>query len=409
MISKIGDKIIWQRAKDYLTRYKPILIGVAGGYDKTLTREAIALALSGSHKKIRSIDTDTSNPRELAAAILGNSKPGQSTSWWRLLIGSKVKEMAETEPEIIIVEVAVSLPGDIDMVARDLPFQMAVMLNVASTHLDLFNNKQNVAHELLSLPISLPKEGTVVLNTDNPQIAGMRQHLLCTVATYGQDPSANVRLIRADRLGLTGFAGELEVKGKRHSFSFPHIVGRHQLGSMLAAISVAQTMGVETQQALTSLRALKLPAGHMRVHVGRNNSTIIDDSHDASYESTIDSLKTLASIPGMLPHTDSIKHRRIVILGDITNLGGYSKPAHIAIGQHVRENADMFVAVGEAMKDAQAEVLRHSPIDTHHFVSSRDVGKWLAGHLQPHDIVLIKGGKEVRMEQTVKALLEHPN
>lgn len=405
MLGRIGDKIIWQRAKDYIKRYKPLLIGVAGGYDKTLTREAIALVLSGSHKKIRSIDTDTSNPRELAAAILGNSKPGQSTPWWRLLVGSKVKEIAQSEPEIIIVEVAVSLPGDIDMVARELPFQMAVMLNVASTHLDLFNNKQNVAHELLSLPISVPKEGTVVLNTDDPQIAGMRQHIMSKIVTYGHNPAADVRLIRADRLGLTGFAGELEIQGKRHSFSFPHIVGRHQLGSMLAAISVAQTLGVEPQQALASLRALKLPAGHMQILVGRNNSTIIDDSHDASYESMIDSLKALAGIPNMLPRSGHGTYRRIAILGDITDLGGHSKPAHIAIGQQVRENADMFVAVGEAMKDAQAEVLRHSHIDTHHFVSSKDVGKWLSGHLQPRDIVLVKGSKEMRMEETVKTLM----
>ncbi len=409
MIKKIGDKILWQRAKDYLRTYKPILIGVAGGYDKTLTREAIALALKDSRKTIRSIDTDTSNPRELAAAILGNSKPGQKSSWWRVLIGSKRKEILEEEPEIIIVEVAIAQPGDIDLVARELPFQVAVVLNIGSNHLDLFNSKQNIAHELLALPISVPKEGTVVLNADDPQIVPMQEHLMSKVLIYGKDPSADVRLVHADRVGLAGFAGEVEVDGKRHEFSLPHLVGRHQVSSALAALAVAKAFGVDIQQALTSLRSLKLPAGHMKILVGHNNSTIIDDSHDASYESIVDSLKALASIPGMLPNThlsESVTYRRIAILGDLKDLGGYSQPAHTAIGKAVRENADMFVAVGEAMKDAQAEVLQNGRIDTHHFDSSRDVGKWLAGHLRPHDIVLIKGGREMRMEETVKALLK---
>lgn len=400
LLQFVGERVLWDRAQRYVDKYTPTLIGVTGSYGKTLTKEAIALALKDS-RHVRASHKNYNTPMGVALSVLGVHAAATRMGWLKLLTSSKVREVGEQrEPDTIVLELGADRPGDIDFLAQQLPFKVGVVTAVGSTHLEFFTSKEMVAHEKMSLVVTLPADGVAVLNVDDPLVAQMAEHTKARVITFGESPQANVRLVRATRTGIQGFAVEIAVHGKSHEVSVPHVVGRHQLMSILAALAVAEALEIPIRTALQNVRQLKAPAGRMRVFAGRNRSTIIDDSYNASPESMQAALKTFATLEA---------RRKIAILGDMLELGSQSIQWHAAVGEQVADIAGVFVAVGQQMKHAQAAALEQSlPIDTHHFEDSRDVGKWIADHLAPGDLVLIKGSRGMHMEQVVERLLAEP-
>ncbi|MBI3421012.1 MAG: hypothetical protein HY006_03025 [Candidatus Sungbacteria bacterium] len=406
----LGEKILWQRAKDYLSRYQPNLIGIAGGYNKTLTQAAIRLAL-GDTQSIRSIDISDNSKASSASAILGihprPKKLGFTLSLVegvRLLVGSKVGELHRYEPTTILLKLITHKPGDMDSLAGHLPFTHAVMLNVGTSNMELFGRQSDLAHEMMSLPLALPPTGIAILNIDDPWTAAMAPRITRPKITYGKDPNADIRLIRADRLGLSGFSGEAAVAGRRYEFAFPHLVSRHHIEALLAALAVVHALKGDIAHAVSRLRHIQVPRGHMNIVRGKHASTIIDATADATPETISWGLKTLATLPASAPHSGHGEFRRIAILGDIANMGPHSLAAHQSIGQQVTAHCHVFVAVGQAMKSVQAAALQKGGVDTHHFQDARDVGKWLAGYIQPQDMIFIAGGKEMNMQTVVEAL-----
>jgi UDP-N-acetylmuramoyl-tripeptide--D-alanyl-D-alanine ligase len=396
-----GEKILWQRAQEYLKKYNPTLIGVTGSSGKTLALKAIQTVLSRNHN-VRAIDLETSGLKNVASAILGSHTAKKA--WWRLLISSKQGEIAQAEPDTIILELNAQQPGDIDRVTRQLPFAYAVVLNAEAIQTDVFTSQGMVAHELMSLPASLPKQAVAVVNSDDPIIADMSTRLRCRVITFGTNPKADIQLVRADRISLAGFVGQISVKGRQYEFNVQHVVSRHQLYAILAAVGMTAATNGNIQEALNALRTIKLPAGRMNIVAGKNDSTIIDDSHGATPESMHHALKTLASLPADLPSSKEVSPRRIAILGDITHLGAQDAVTHTRVGELAATYCHVFVAVGSSMRHAQAAALKKGGVDTHHFNDSHDVGKWLSDYLKPGDIVLIKGSREMHMEKVVEAL-----
>lgn len=394
----LGEKIL----QAYLASHQPSLIGVTGASGKALVVKAIAEAVGTIHP-VRAVFPEGTSLQDVAAAILRATNSG-NVSWWRAFIGTWHKEASPREPRSIVVECSASKPGEGAILARSLPFSHAVIINTGTMHADLFPSKEASAHELLSLAASLPRHRTAILNIDDPLIAANRPRLTCQVVTYGMHPQADIRLIRADRISIKGFIGQVAVAGKSYEFSVQNLVGRHQLDAVLAACAVTYSLGGDIAQALAALRTLPLPAGHMNIVEGRHGSTIIDDTHGATPESMHAALKTLAAVPADLHSAQGISPRKIAILGDIADLGSTSITAHQAIGESVARICHVFIAVGKAMKQAQAAALHKGGVDTHHFDTSADVGKWLESYLQPGDIVLIKGGSEMHMEKVVTAL-----
>lgn len=394
-MSKLGHRILWQRTKDYLRRYQPLIIGVAGSTGKTMTKEAIKLCLEQDHL-VRAAPGSYNTPIGVALSLLGLTARQAERHWLRLLTGSRIKELVDEEPRIVILELGADRPGDIDFLVRQLPFTIGVVTNVQSTHLRLFSNQDMVAHENLSLVVDVPESGYTILNADDPQVAQMAEHSKGTTIYFGQSPQADVRLLRAARLNSHGFACEIKVRGTLHELHLPHIVARYQLSNILAALAVVVALEANLKTAFQSLSKLQPPPGRMRLLPGREGSRLLDDSYNASPESTLAALDTLQELPA---------RRRLAILGDMLDLGIQTFPQHQIVGERAAQVADVFVTVGDNMRTAAATALNTDDTDVHHFQDSRDVGKWIADFLQPEDLVLIKGSRDMRMEEVTKRLI----
>lgn len=389
---------MWLRAKSYIEKNHPLIIAVTGSYGKSLTKEAIALALKDS-RRVRVSHKSYNTPVGVALSILGVQAAQSRLGWFGLLVGSKKREIGEAEPEIIVLEMGADRPGDIDWLVGQVPVKIGVVTSVGSTHLRYFVNKDMVAHEKLSLPISLQSGGTAILNADDPLVLEMKDHIKAPAVLYGEAADSDVRLSRSQSLGGRGYVVEISVEGAKYEIHLRHLIAKHQIYSVLAAIAVAKAMGVTISQATNNLSDLRPMAGRLRVLAGINSSLIIDDSYNAAPEAVMGALQALKNFPG---------GRKIAILGDMLDLGGESHKWHQAVGDTLSGFAEIFVGVGEGMKQAQARALLAGGIDTHHFAGSADAGKWIAGYIRPDDVILVKGSREMKMEKVVARLLANP-
>lgn len=399
-MKELGKKILWLRARDYIRRHRPTLIGITGSTGKTMTKNAIALCLH-DNSNIRVSPLSYNTPIGVALAILGVKRQTTKAGWVRLLTGSRLRELAANEPDTMILELGADRPGDIDFFARQLPFTVGVVTNVKSTHLELFINRELVAHEKMSLITSLPATGYAILNADDPLVYAMAEHTKATAIYFGESDKADVRLRRVHRLNDFSLACEILARGKIYELHLPHIIARHQLPNMLASLAVVIALKGDTKQAIQRLSKLTPPPSRMRLLAGINNSLILDDTYNASPESTQLALDTLLELP--------TSNRRLAILGDMLDLGAQSVSWHKKIGQHAAQAADILITVGDNMRSAGAAALKQdNTTDVHHFDTSGDVGKWLTNFLEPGDLTLVKGSRLMRMERVTKDLLANP-
>lgn len=395
-MNAFARRVLTRRAQEYIKKYTPTLIGVTGSYGNTLTKQAIARVLDSKHT-VRIAPQPRLHIDEVPAAMLGISKPSKR-HWVRMLIGSKVREIAEDpEPDVIVVELPADSPGDIDRISMQFPFAIGVIGNVATADLDVFATKQMVAHEYESL--AAVASNAVVVSADDPVLSGISGRATAPAVLFGDSKHARVRIVRAQRTGTMGFALEMNIAGRSYECTAPYLAARHQLQSMSAALAVAHVMGCDISRAIKAVRTLRPPAGHMRVFEGVRNATILDDTHDGTLEDTVLALKTLQAVGGS---------RRVVVLGDLRNMGGQSARLYEKLGQRIAKSADIFIAVGSDIRVCADAALQSGGVDVHHFGVAADAGKWIADVLRGQEVVLVKGSRSMQMEVVVSRLLANP-
>ena len=159
-------------------------------------------------------------------------------------------------------------------------------------------------------------------------------------------------------------------------------------------------MQVDMKQAIEQLQSIKPPPGRMRILRGYNNAKLLDDSYSASPEGILAALNLLNELPSK---------RKIAILGDMLDLGAQTLSTHRQVGDRSADIADVLITVGDNMRHAGAAAMEKGSIDIHHFDKSQDVGKWLHDFMLQDDLVLIKGSRDMHMENVTRRLLANPD
>jgi UDP-N-acetylmuramyl pentapeptide synthase len=384
------ERLLWRRAREYLQTYEPTVVAVAGTRYSSLVQQALWFTLQPFRFLPARLPQGTS-ALEVAEGVLGILAPASAT-WYQLLTRSLVREITQSEPDTLLLELGVRRPGDMDRLATQLPVTVGVLTDVGTAHLTLFGSIEARAHEFESLTAAMTA-GYAVINGDEPLLAAAALHTRAHVITFGMSPEADITFSRLQRSG-EGLAGEIAVKGQAHEVHLPHILGRQQAHALLAVVGVAQALQLPLGPVIERLQTCKPPARQLQLVSGMRGARILDDTHDASLESALAALETLRALSA---------RRRVAILGDITDLGGESYRAHKRLGKFAGEVAQVVIAVGREMRTGGAEAV-FVGADVHHFDKAEDVGKWLQDFLQPEDLILITGSADMHMEKVVERL-----
>ena len=400
---KILQFILKIFAKLVLKKYKPVIIAVTGNVGKTSTKEAIyhVLKTHFGERQVRRNIRNYNNEIGVPLTIFGLETGGRSIFRW-LIRFIKVSWMVIFKipyPNFLILEMGADRPGDIKYLVKFVHPKIGLItaLGEIPAHVEFFANPQQIAQEKKNLVKALKEEEVAILNYDDEKVIEMADNLKAKVLTYGLKEQADVRAINYDIEGNF----KLEFKGSSVPGKLINVLGTQYLYSALAATAVGTVFDmnlVEITEALKEFRALP---GRMHLIKGIKNSLIIDDTYNAallSMEMALDSLKVFED------------KRKIVVLGDMLEIGQYAPEAHERIGKQAAEIADLIFTVGIRAKFiAKAAIKTGFPQNrVFQFMKSEQAAREVQEKIQERDIILVKGSQGIRMEKIVKEIMAEP-
>ncbi|MGK2915234.1 MAG: UDP-N-acetylmuramoyl-tripeptide--D-alanyl-D-alanine ligase, partial [Porticoccaceae bacterium] len=337
--------------------------------------------------------------KNMVAAILRHSGPVLATRGNlnnHIGVPLTLFELA-AEHRFAVIEMGASGPGEIAYLCRIARPSVAMINNVLPAHVEGFGSIAGVAAAKGEIYRGLSAAGVAVLNLDEPWGAEWRQNLPCvntlTFSAAGRTADFTARDVVLDSEGRASFTlstpqGEISVQLR--------VAGRHNLGNALAAAACAAAAGAGLGHIAAGLAAVTPAAGRMEFKHGRGGSRIIDDSYNANPGSVKAAIDSLAGFAG----------RRLLVLGDMAELGILAKSLHREIGRHAAEQKiDQLWAVGPL----SACAVDTFGVQGRHFADKRSLTTALVSLLAEKDgaeavTVLVKGSRSAGMEDIVNAI-----
>jgi UDP-N-acetylmuramoyl-tripeptide--D-alanyl-D-alanine ligase len=336
--------------------------------------------------------------KEMMAAVLGALGPvlkpeGSFNNQWGLPL-----TLLRLGPEhkALALELGANTPGEIASLAAISRPTVGAVTVVSSAHMEFFGSLDGVAEEKSALVRAIAPDGAVVLNADDSRVRAMHTQSRARVLYFGTHPGVDVFAAGpaeddGDGLRFTLAAGTVE-RPVRLNFA-----GRHNVVNALAAAGIGLALGLTLEQVARGLEAAR-PAKGRCVWRRAGALRILDDTYNANPTSVSAALVTLGAA------TEA--RRRVVVLGDMLELGEISEAAHRDMGRAVAASgAAEFVGMGRWASTAVEAARQAGLAESHHVTTFEDTVALLLKRLAPGDAVLVKGSRGMRMERVVDALV----
>ncbi|MCL6509412.1 MAG: UDP-N-acetylmuramoyl-tripeptide--D-alanyl-D-alanine ligase [Anaerolineae bacterium] len=357
-------------------RFNLRVIGITGSVGKTTTKELVAQVLS---MRYRVLKTEGNYNNEIGIPLtLLKLRP---------------------EHECAVIEMGMYGLGEIAAYCRWARPQVGVVTIVAPVHLSRLGTIENIVKAKSELPAALPSEeegGVAILNDDDERVRGMAAVTKARVINYGLTPRADVWADNIESFGLDGIAFTLHY-GRGSWLAKLPLIGRHSVQTALRAAAVGLVEGMDLGDVIEGLRT---PPAQLRLVVAKGpfNSLVLDDTYNASAESTIAALNLLAEIEGEGP--------RIAVLGDMLELGDAEKQAHDEVGCRAALVARYVIGVGERSKwTCRAAIECGAPPErVFHVMTNGEALEVLNDIVRERCVILVKGSRGMKMEEIVAGL-----
>ena len=350
------------------------VIGITGTVGKTTTKELIYDVLSTRYRTLKT-PGNMNNEIGLPLTLLST----------------------ENNTEQAILEMGFYVPGEIEQLCRIAVPSVGVITNVGMVHASRAGSMEVIARGKSELIRALPSDGTAILNYDDPYVRPMAELTDAGVLYYGEDPAADLYTSDVESHGLSGISFCLNYKGQKHSMQTP-LVGRHSVMTAMRAAATGIVKGLSWDEIEAGLLGGRNQL-RMRITRTTGGGLLIDDTYNASPESTLAALNLLSEMKG----------RKIAVLGEMRELGQYEKKGHEMVGIRAAAVCDTVVAVGPVTRYlADAALGAGMPADkVHWFETTAEAGEFLKkDYGTDTDAMLIKGSRGMRMEQIVSLLEE---
>jgi UDP-N-acetylmuramoyl-tripeptide--D-alanyl-D-alanine ligase len=299
----------------------------------------------------------------------------------------------ETEHDLGVVEMGMNHAGEIRALGALAHHDLAVVTTVAPVHLEFFGSLAEIARAKYEIIETLHPGGVAVLNADDDYVCQFGRDFKGKVVTFGIKRAADVSAQKIKLNGAEGSTFELVVGSVGEPVTFP-LVGEHNIYNALAAAAAAMERGISPSQAAAALSSIAPPDKRGQV-LHLNGATIINDCYNSNPRALEAMIDTLASMKA---------ERRILVVGEMLELGPTAEALHRECGKHAAEKKiDMVIGV-RGMARAVAEAACGSGTQAQFVETPEQAGEWLARNLRPGDAVLLKASRGVKLERALDML-----
>ena len=361
-------------AKEYLKEFNILKLSVTGSSGKTTTKDMLYYVFS-EHYNTHRTDGNFNNEIGLPLTALNIDKQYQAA----------------------IFEMGMSSLGEIDYLAQMVRPSIAIITNIGTCHIELLKTQDNIFKAKMEIANYLTKGDSLIVNGDDKYLSKLKnENFEYNIIKTGFAQECNLRAHGYNTLDESS-TFTVEGLGIKKDFVIPAI-GRHNVSNALSVIAAGLISGLSLEEIQAGL--MKFEPSKLRMQVLKKNEIkYINDSYNAnaeSMEAVITSFKGYAS------------GRKIAVLGDMLELGEFSKIAHQKIGELANNNFDIVFFIGEQMKYAYEAFGGEEDQNKrkYHFIDKNLAINKIKNIIKSGDTVLFKGSRGMKLDEVYFALIE---
>lgn len=338
----------------YRSKYDTLVIGITGSIGKTTTKEIVSDILSHKYKVLKS-EKNYNN---------------------HIGIPLTLTKLNNTY-DICVLEMGMNHLGEISKLSKMIKPNIGVITNIGTSHIGNLGSKKNILKAKMEIVDGI-SDGVLLLNNKDKLLKKVKysKKIKYKLKPYDIKVSDKVYF-------------KLKINGTKHQFSI-NTLNKDLIMNFIIAIKIGLLLNVDIEDIKKSLIDYQMPNNRMNV-IMKNKTKIINDCYNASLESTVSSLNVLKKE----------KNKKIVILGDILELGKYSIKIHKKIGKHLKKIKDIdVILVGENIKVIKDKNYKY-------FNNYEEVINYIKKINLDNATILVKASRKMNLDKIVDYILEY--
>lgn len=363
-----------QLAKYYLNKVNPKVIAVTGSNGKTTTKDMIASVLATDNNVAKT-------PENF------NNEIGVPFTILNMPINT----------EILVVEMGMDRPGQIEHLSAVANPDVSVITMIGEAHIEFFGTRDKIADVKMEITHHLQEDGLFVYDGDEPLLNERAESLEQNTATFGKNDSntiytTEINSHKEKTTFKTNLWPDLE-------FSIP-IMGDYNVNNAMAALLIGRRYHISAENMQQALANLYMTENRTEWVKAKNGADILSDVYNSNPTAAIEVLDNLQKLS---------TGRKIIVLGDMLELGSASKELHESLADHIDPNdfAKVYL-VGKEMKALyDLLVQKYQPADLSWYSKDQldDLTANIKEELNSDDTILLKASHGIHLENVLKELI----
>ena len=357
---------LYEIAKYKRSLYNIPVIAVTGSVGKTSTKDIIASVVSQKYKTLKTEGNNNNN------------------------IGLPLTILKLKDHEALVVEMGMNHFGEISLLTNIAKPTLAVITNIGTSHIGNLGSRENILKAKLEIleGMKIPR---MIINNDNDLLHKWYEENKEKIEIHNSSD------VIAEKIELGEEKSKFVVKTSSEKVNIDVPVGgEHFVYNALCGFMVGKVLGLTAKEIQNGISKFELTKKRMDIRVLKNGATLINDSYNASYESMKASLKYLSS------RTDL---RKIAVLGDMLELGDFSKELHEKVGEEVaNDNIDVLICRGEFAKNIISKANKNKKTQCILLQNNEEILSKLQEILKEGDGVLIKASNGMKFYEICQKL-----
>ena len=302
------------------------------------------------------------------------------------------------EHQIGVLEMGMTGLGEISELSRIVKPHIGVITNIGMSHIGRLGSRDNIMRAKLELADYLGEGDYLLLNGDNDYLSTIKdEEAPYQKIFFGLSEENDFYPKRLENLGEKGYSFFIKVDGKESYFRIKE-PGIHNVYNAMAAIWIGNYFKMDVEKIKLGLENYTPSRMRMESKIF-NGVKVINDAYNASPDSMKAALDILRSMDG---------ERKIAILGNMFELGEFSREAHRNVGKYIGDGVDILITVGQMAEEIANEAIAMGmdPNQIYRTMTNDQVIRLLGGLVKKKDIILVKGSRGMTMEEIVHYLQE---
>ncbi len=357
-------------AKYYRNKFNINVIGVTGSVGKTSTKDIIHSVLSKKYNTLKN-EGNFNNEIGLPKTIFNLS----------------------SSYEYAVLEMGMDHKGQIKHMADIASPSIGVISNIGTAHIEFFDTKDGIFDAKMEITSFFNKDSLLIVNGDDSYLKTLlnKEHEF-KILSYGFNTYNDI-YPTSYKINEETSTFTCLINGKEEEFTIPS-PAKHNILNALCAIEIGLYLDIDINKIKEGLATFTLSKSRMDIFK-TNKYKVINDCYNASFDSVISALDVLKNN----------NTRKVAILGDILELGKFSKDIHEEIGKHIKD-IDILITIGkDSLYIKDSAVNNGFDINnTYHYIDNDSLLKDINKILKDNDTILVKASNGMKLNEVVDYL-----